>query len=253
MKSQLRFTPIRSVLALLIFVVTGPAMAKSHSDDQRQQHLQIAELQFAICDARPAQIVKAIGARISKREIRQTYYLETLERDLQAQGAIVRYRQTASGVKSSVKKAFELAGQIPKEIFEDYEAGCEVDAYLSRAKIGCSVKEIETEIGALSKAQKGFLRISGVGPDKWKAAKIFGPVRNESYDLEIDKTLFSLDLIFIPDGAVLSELSTRVPLADALGLQSRLVEMLRRSGLRLCETQEGVTKKILDHYLGAAT
>jgi hypothetical protein len=249
MKSQLWFTPIRSFLTLLILTSTSHVAAKSSVSDQVQQ----AELQFAICEATPAQIVKALRARVVKREIRQTYYLETPERDLQAKGAIVRYRQTAAGVKSSVKKTFELAGQIPHEIFDDYNAGCEVDAYLSRAKIGCSVKELDTEIGELSKAQKGFLRISGIGPDKWKAAKVFGPVQNDSYDLEIDKTLFALDLISIPSGAVLYELSTRVPLADALGLQGRLVEMLRISGLRLCETQEGVTKKILDHYLGPAT
>ncbi|RYZ79488.1 MAG: hypothetical protein EOP06_27095, partial [Proteobacteria bacterium] len=125
MKSQLWFTPFYSVLTLLILVGASNAFAKSGAADQVQQ----AELQFAICDATPTQIVKALGARVVKREIRQTFYLETPERDLQAKGAIVRYRQTTKGVKSSVKKTFELAGQIPNEIFEEYNAGCEVDAY----------------------------------------------------------------------------------------------------------------------------
>jgi hypothetical protein len=249
---------VTGVLAFFVFsqvAFASPSNGKLPAELQidAQDEIQQAELQFAICDSTPKQIVKSLAAEIVKRELRQAYYLETPDRALQARGVIVRYRESKSTVKSSVKKAFELAGEIPREIFADYGAGCEVDAYLSRAKIGCSVKEQDTELGHLSSVQKGFLRTSGVSSENWKAAKMYGPVRNDSYDLEINRARFALDLIYMPDGATLSELSIRVSLADALGTQSRLVEMIRRSGLRLCETQQGVTKKILDHYLGPAT
>lgn len=237
------------VAFILCDVFCGVAQAKSRT----AQEIQVAELQFAICGVTPAEIVKKLGAQVVKRELRQTYYLETLHRDLQKQGAIVRFRQTKKGVKSSVKKTFEISGEIPREIFDDFSAGCEVDAYLSRAKIGCSVKNDGTRLGELSQPQKGFLRLSGIEAETWKTAQLIGPVHNESFDLEIQESRFSLDLILIPNGDVLTELSTRVALADAFGLQGRLVEMLRASGLRLCDTQQGVTKKILDHYLGPAT
>ena len=247
MKTQLAWFFALGLMAQLFPVSAAIAGSREGVEIQR------AELQFALCQSTPVEIVDALGARVVERESRQAYYLETDQRDLQANGVVIRYRQTKRQIKSSVKKAFELVSQIPSTIGTNYGADCEVDAYLSRAKIGCSVKEKPAELGDLTDSQRRFLKLIGVSADVASRARIFGPVRHEALELAIGRDSFSLDVIHIPGGAVLSELSIRVPLADALGAQSRVVETLRQSGLVLCESQLGVTKKILDHYLGPAT
>ncbi len=215
-----------------------------------------AELQFSLCETNPQHVVERLGASMldgrGKKEMREVYYLETLTRDLQRRGAVMRFRETEKGIKSSAKFAYQYNEQIPDDEFDELDVNCEVDAYLSRAKIGCSVKHDPSELGKVSREQKKFFKKNGIDPQIWDETRLWGPVTDLDWSIEISGYLFSLDTFYLPTGQVFMELSVRVSLVDALQMQQQILARINAAQLQLCESQSGVTKKILDHYLGSA-
>ena len=215
-----------------------------------QAKIDVAELQFALCEADPTHVVDALSGKVSDREQRDVYYLETRGRDFERSGAVMRYRLNEKGVKSAAKVSFVQEQDIPTNEIKKFDPVCEVDAYLSRAKIGCSVKDNDQKVGTFSKDQKSFFKKAGIDASVIGRGQIWGPVRDVESTFKSGEIEFTLGTYYVAAGITEIELSTRVSTVDALGMQQRLLSLIYGAGLKLCPEQIGVTKKILDQFIG---
>ena len=210
-----------------------------------------AEVQFAICGETPATVQSKLAARSVDVEKRDVYFLETRDRALLKSGFVARFRESAKGIKSSLKRNFETLNQVPNAVTSQMGATCELDTYLERSKVGCSIKTHKVELGDFSGKQRRFLETAGLDLSVVKSAVLVGPVPNESYELLVQNQPYTMDIVHLSDGSNLMEVSFRVPIAQATQQLNRAARMLTDAKISLCPSQTGVTKKILDHYLGA--
>ena len=231
-----------SRVTLILLIVTGTISAQAKID--------VAELQFALCESDATHVIDALSGKVTNHEQRDVYYLETRGRDFERFGAVMRYRLNQKGVKSAAKFSFVTEEDIPKDELKQFHPVCEVDGYLSRAKIGCTVKHNDQKIGTLSKEQKAFLKKSGLVSSAIERAQLWGPVRDVESSFTSGDIDFTLGTYYVAAGVAEMELSTRVNLSDALGMQQRLISIIHGAGLNLCAEQIGVTKKILDQFIG---
>lgn len=238
------------LLASIVYSLNSNALAQ----DAHLSAVQVktAEVQFAICDETAESIKSKLSAQTIDSDTRKVYFYETNARDLQRNGFVARYRESDKGIKSSLKRNFETLSSVPEAVTTELGAKCELDTYPMRSKVGCSVKNDKVDLGEFSKKQRHFLSALGLDPIAVSNGTLVGPVLNESYELVVDQQSFTMDVVRLPDGTQLTELSFRTAVEKAESELRRAERMLTDAKITLCPIQVGVTKKILDHFLGAA-
>ena len=248
---------LRNIISFLFALFSLSAFSPSIGLCQSAARVKVAELQFSVCESDPLRVLKALDAKSIEKSERSVFYLETGDRILQQHAAVMRYRVSGREISSAAKRSFQSNRELPPDQFEKLDAECEVDGYLSRAKIGCKVKSNSQKLGEMSEDQRSFFKDAGIKVAFLKTAVLWGPVLDQEWEFTASGFDFSLGAYSQIQGGrqfastSIMELSARVPVADALPAQQAMFAVIQRAGLHLCEEQVGVTQKILDLLIPA--
>ena len=221
------------------------------------------ELKLTVPDAHQRSAVQALGMDPLEAEVRQVFFFDTPDLQLNQHGVIVRARRTTRGDDSVVK----LRPVVPSEISPELRAlkgfGVEVDAMPGgfvcsgrmRAKMRAG-KVKEAMAGTRSvrslfdKKQRAFYADcapSGISIDE---LTVLGPIlvmklkfSPSGYDGRLVAEVW-----LYPDGSRILELSTKAAINEAVEVTTRTRQFLEERGIDLTGEQQTKTKTALEFF-----
>jgi len=221
------------------------------------------ELKLTVPDENQRSAVQALQMDPLQAEIRQVFFFDTPDLQLNQHGVIVRARRTTQGDDSVVK----LRPVVPSEISADLRSlkgfGVEVDAMPGgfvcsgrmRAKMRAG-KVKEAMAGARSvkslfdKKQRAFFADCAPAGISLDELTILGPILVMKLKFPprgFDRLLVA-ELWLYPDGSRILELSTKAATTDAVEVAVRTRQFLQERGVDLTGEQQTKTKTALEFF-----
>ena len=239
------------------------------TDEQRAEVMELAsqsdsvELKLTVPDSERGKTVAALGMDPLNAQIRQVFFFDTADLDLNKSGVVARARRIQGKGDDSVVK---LRPVVPADIDEERRSshlGVEVDAmpggFVCSASLSAShgskaVKKVAAGSRPISSLftdeQQAFYRghaPEGLGLDD---LSVLGPItllKLKFSPKEYDGKLVA-ELWFYPDGSRILELSTKAAPADAFTVADELRAFLGTKGLDLSGDQQTKTKTALEFF-----
>lgn len=225
------------------------------------------ELKLTLPDEDQRTTVAALGIDALDAELRQVFFFDTPDLDLDRQGIVVRARRTQrKGDDSVVKLRPVVPGDLPADLRSLPEFGVEVDAMpggfvcsasFKHAMPEAPVRDVLTGGKALkklfSKGQRQFLADRAPDGPGFEDLVTLGPllvlkVRWRPPELEAHKLVGELWLF--PDGSRVIELSTKTTPGNALQLAAETRVYLEERGVHVGGEQATKTRKALEYFAG---
>jgi hypothetical protein len=224
------------------------------------------ELKLTVLEGRRAEAARALGFDIMDAQLRQVFFYDTPDLQLDQAGVVVRARRRQNDTGDTVVKIRPVdPSTLPAELRADPEFGVEIDAmpggYVCSASFKGSadnapIREVALGEGKIrklfSKRQRGFFRERAPDGIELDDLMILGPIptaraktRTEGYDRPIVGELW-----LYPDGSQVVELSTKTSPAEAFqaGLEWRA--FLERVGIDISGEQQTKTRTALEFFAG---
>jgi hypothetical protein len=253
--------------------LTAMSTATPRLDDQQLNELldlmsgaDSVELKLTLPDEDHRSTGRALGVDPLDAEIRQVFFFDTPDLDLDRQGIVVRARRTQrKGDDSVVKLRPIVPDQLSPEVRADPSMVVEVDAMPGGFVCSASYKGIPSAPvldivtggtplkKAFSKAQRKFLAEHAPDGPTLDDLVVLGPLTVLKLRLRPEALGRKLvgELWLFPDGSRVVELSTKSAPADALMAAAETRRYLMDSGVDLGGEQATKTRKALEFFAGA--
>jgi hypothetical protein len=250
--------------------VTAPAATPALSDEQLPELLSLlkdsdsVELKLTVPESGHYAAARALDMDPLGAQIRQVYFFDTPDLDLNRAGVVVRARRVQrKGGDSVVKLRPVVPAELPKKLRADAGFTVEVDAMpggyvcsgtLKRSVDNADVRAAVTGGAAakalFSKSQRAFLSEhapEGLGIDD---LSVLGPilVLKLKFEPEGFERKLVAELWLYPDGSHVLEFSTKCAPGEAFQAAAESRAFLTRRGVDLRGEQETKTKKALEFF-----
>ena len=251
--------------------VTTPRTAPVLSDDQLQEMIELikgadsVELKLSVPDADRRSTIVALGMDALDAFIRQVYFFDTPDLDLNRAGVVVRARRTQGRPDDSVVKLRPVVPEdLPPELRARDDFGVEVDALPGGYVCSASFKHKHDSADRVKETIAGEHRLSKLFSKHQRAfysehapkgleldgLSILGPVHvfklkfsPEGYDRKLVTELW-----FYPDASRILELSTKCEPNEAFQVAAETRAYLAGRGVNLFGEQETKTATALEFF-----
>jgi hypothetical protein len=256
-------------------MTTQQASRTPLSDEQLQEVIGLmkeadsVELKLSVPDADRRSTVGALGMDPLNAFIRQVYFFDTPDLDLDRAGVVVRARRTQGKPDDSVVKLRPVVpADLPPELRGLKEFGVEVDALPGGHVCSASFKHkhdstdvVKEAIGGerplsklFSKQQRAFFADHAPDGVELDELSILGPVHvlklkfsPEGYDRKMVTELW-----FYPDASRILELSTKCDPSEGFQVAAEARAFLASRGVNLFGEQETKTRTALEFFASEA-
>jgi len=206
-----------------------------------------AEVQINLC-SEPKQIARALTLQPAAGGATQAWYFDSAALELANRGVVVRLRLRPDDTELTVKIADQDCARPPAAAIAKADGKCEYDLHgpalkgavsLSRSLNAAQAQDLlagpRSLAAMLSPAQVAYLREVVRAWPLPDALETLGPVQIQSY--RTPGRPFVVETWRLPSGRGFAELSQKTGFEDARTLHATLVDMLKRSSVRVCEDQ----------------
>ena len=240
------------------------------TDEQQAEFLELAkdadsvELKLTVPEEHQASTASALGVDPLEAQIRQVFFFDTPELELDKAGVVVRARRIqGKGDDSVVKLRPVVPGELPSELRSSPSFRVEVDALpggfvcsgaLKRPLRATAVRSTlagERPLRKLfSKEQRAFYAAhapEGIALDE---LSVLGPIFVLKLRLEPEELGRRVvgEMWLYPDGSRVVELSTRCETSEAFQVAAEARAFLTKSGVDLSGEQQTKTRKALRYF-----
>jgi hypothetical protein len=222
------------------------------------------ELKLTVLEGRRAEAARALGFDLMDAQLRQVFFFDTPDLDLDKAGVVVRARRRQNDTGDTVIKIRPVdPASLPAELRAEPEFGVEIDAmpggYVCSASFKGSadnarIREVALGEGEtrklFSKRQRAFFQERAPDGIALDDLQVLGPIptmrvktRSEGYDRAIVGELW-----LYPDGSQVVELSTKTAPSEAFqaGLEWRA--FLETAGIDISGEQQTKTRTALEYF-----
>jgi hypothetical protein len=249
---------------------TAPAAGFSNEDLVRLLKLlegaDSVELKLTVPEPHQRSTVAALELDPLEAQIRQVFFFDTPELDLDAHGVVVRARRIQGrGGDSIVKLRPVVPSELPEELRLSGAFRIEVDALPGGFVCSGTLKRM-LDSGEVQRVLSGDRPLRKLYSKQQRAYFAAHAKGVELDDLSLLGPIFVLKLRFTPeelrrrlvaemwiypDGSRVLELSTRAATTDAFQVAAEARAFLTRRGIDLSGEQQTKTKKALEYFAGA--
>lgn len=240
------------------------------SDDELVALLELArkadsvELKLTVPAADHRAAISSLGLDPLEAQIRQVFFFDTPDLDLNAAGVVARARRIQGRAGDTVVKLRPVDPDgLPAELRVSPNLVVEVDAmpggYVCSASLktradAASVRDVALgkapARGVFSKEQRAFFAAHAPDGLKLKDLSVLGPIFVLKQNFEpagFDRRMVA-ELWFYPDGSRILELSTKCTAANAFQVAAEARSFLAEKGVTLDGRQETKTKAALTFF-----
>jgi hypothetical protein len=221
------------------------------------------ELKLTVPDEDRSSAAAALGADPLAARIRQVFFFDTPDLDLDRSGVVVRARRTQGAPDDTVVKLRPVApGDLPARLREREDFVVEVDGmpggYVCSGSFKGEAREPVSEVAAgrrplrklFSKPQRSFYADHAPEGIELDDLVVLGPVT--AFKLKLvppgfDRKL-AVELWLYPDGSRILELSTKCPPTDWLETATGAREALLALGIDVSGEQATKTRTALEYF-----
>ena len=251
------------------------ASIKDLSGEELQKVLDIVgaadsvELKLTLLESRRASVTRALGIDAMDAQIRQVFFFDTPDLDLNEAGVVVRARRRQNETGDTVVKIRPVDPvELPDELRHDSAFGVEVDAmpggYVCSASFKGSadndeikgVAQRDQKIRKLfSKAQRAFYEEHAPDGLKLDGLEVLGPIPTLRVKFQSDgyKRPMVGELWLYPDGSQVIELSTKSKPAEAFQAALEWRAFLEAKDIDISGEQQTKTKTALEFFTKAGS
>lgn len=194
------------------------------------------DLQFALCEPYSERLAEKLGFEKDPKKLVVSYFDDS-SASLTRAGVFLKIKEEEVEVVSEVKVVYAPFQVLPKGV------QCEVDRYGPKREKKCSLENESEEKPRWTMAQKAFAESKG--KIDWSALRAIGPFLEYRWKGEWDETEASLDVLVVPGGEPITELSVKVDLEDEEEHYREIISRLSRKRIELCPRQEGKIQRLL--------
>jgi hypothetical protein len=251
-------------------MATAADTRAAFSDDQLQELVALlegadsAELKLTVPDEHQSSTVRALDVDPLQAQIRQVFFFDTPDLQLDARGLVVRARRSQKkGDDSVVKLRPVVPAELPKSLRRSPDFSVEVDASPEAFVCSGSMKGVP-KAGSVRRATAGDLPIrklfskeqralfaehapEGVGLDE---LAVLGPLfvlKLKQSPPGYDRPLVG-ELWLYPDGSRILELSTKCAPDEAFQVAATTRAFLAAQGVHLDGEQQTKTRTALEYF-----
>jgi len=222
------------------------------------------ELKLTVPESEHFAVGRALGLDPLEAEIRQVYFFDTPDLDLNRSGVVVRARRVQGKAGDSIVKLRPVVpGELPAKLRNASGFNVEVDAMPGRFVCSGRLKERvtnrrvrEVALGdrplsrLLSKQQRELLDRHAPGDVDLDDLSVLGPILVLKLKFEPDgfDRRIVVELWLYPDGSRVLELSTKCDPAEAFQAAAESRAYLSERGVDLGGDQEAKTVKALEFF-----
>jgi hypothetical protein len=223
-----------------------------------------AELKLTIADDQKQSAIRALGMDPLDAQIRQVFFFDTPELDLDAHGVVVRARRIqGKGGDSIVKLRPVTPSELPEELRRSGAFRIEVDA-LPGAFVCSGTLKGTPDPADVTRAARGTLPLRKLfSKEQRQLFAAHAPQGIGLDDLVVLGPIFVLKLRYVPpnlgrklvaemwlypDGSRILELSTRAATNEAFQIAAETRAFLAERGVDLAGEQETKTRKALEYF-----
>jgi len=225
------------------------------------------ELKLTVPEAEQQSTVAALDLDPLEAQIRQVYFFDTPELDLDAHGVVVRARRIqGKGGDSIVKLRPVVPSELPEELRMSGSFRVEVDALPGgfvcsgtlkgspdSAKVRSAAKGMLPVRKLFSKEQRELFAAHAPQEIELDSLAVLGPIfvlKLRTLPPELDRKLVA-EMWTYPDGSRILELSTRAATNEAFQVAAETRAYLGSRGIELSGEQETKTRKALEYFAKA--
>lgn len=222
------------------------------------------ELKLSVPEDDHSSTTLALGLDPIEAQIRQVYFFDTPDLDLDAAGIVVRARRIQGGKADTVIKLRPVVPEdLPKEIRRSNSMKVEVDLMPGRFVASASMKglsdpeEVKQAVAGkldvkevFSKEQKDFFKQYRPGDVEFNDLVPLGPIltlKLKSPEEELGRELVA-EAWFYPDNSRILELSTKCKPDETFQVVAETRSFLARKGVDLDAEQKTKTKTALQYF-----
>ena len=238
------------------------------SDDELRELVSLiegadtVELKLTVPDEDRRSTVAALGLDPLEAHLRQVFFLDTPDLDLNSAGLVTRARRSQGRSDDSVVKLRPvIPAELPEDLRQNEHFGVEVDAlpggFVCSASFKGETSGVREAVAGerplsklFSKKQRAFYSEHAPEGIEIDDLTVMGPVNvlklkssPEGYDRKL-----VVELWLYPDGSRILELSTKCPPAEAFDVAARTRAYLSALGINLEGEQETKTRTALDFF-----
>ena len=245
-------------------------MARALSEQQLEEMMELlrgadtVELKLSIPAEHHRSTVVALGMDVMDAQIRQVFFFDTPDLDLDRAGVVVRARRVQGKVGDSVVKLRPVVpSELPKSLRKLPGFGVEVDAMPGGFVCSGRLKEV-ADNGLIRRATAGEVSLRKLFTDeqaalfkahapegiRFKDLSVLGPVlvlKLPFTPAELGQKLVA-ELWLYPNGSRILELSTKCLPADVLGVLAKTRHYLVEHGVDRSGDQQAKTKTALTFF-----
>jgi hypothetical protein len=205
-----------------------------------------------------------LGLDPIEAEVRQVYFFDTPDLDLNKAGVVVRARRVAGGAGDTVVKLRPVdPAAISKELRRSESFKTEVDVVpggfvcSGSFKGRCTAQEVRDAVAGkmpldqlFSKEQRAFYRAHAPRGIGFRSLATFGPtfvLKVRVWVKELDRRLV-VELWLFPDGSRNLEISTKAAPAEAFQVTAELKTYLAGAGIELTGNQQTKTRAAMEFF-----
>jgi len=240
------------------FLPTDEALATKADNATESQ----VEIKFTLPTAQVKKALSAFGLSDKKATTRGVTFYDDVDLGLFEAGLVLRSRKVKNGADDSTAKVRPLeAGDVDPSWFELEGWKCEEDRVGSKSVQSCSLTapQDEGEIDDVSNGERAVWKLysdnqelfaMSYGTDfEWDDLVALGPTDTRVWKVRVKgfERELTFERWFLPDGELL-EVSSKVGLAEAGGVQAKLATFLAKKGFDTTQTQETKTRRALEAY-----
>jgi hypothetical protein len=247
--------------------MAGPATPNLNDDQLRElvsllSDADTVELKLTVPDEDRRSTAVALGIDPLEARLRQVFFFDTPELDLNRNGLVARARRTQGRPDDTVVKLRPVVpGELAPEVRDREEFGVEVDAmpggFVCSASFKGETKKVKEGVAGerplsklFSKAQRQFFASHSPAGIELDDLAILGPVhvlKLKQYLEDLGRKL-AVELWLYPDGSRILELSTKCEPGEAFQVAAEARAALSERGINLLGEQETKTRAALDYF-----
>ena len=205
-----------------------------------------------------------LGLDPIEAEVRQVYFFDTPNLDLNKAGLVVRARRVAGGAGDTVVKLRPVdPAAISKELRRSESFKTEVDVVpggfvcSGSFKGRCAAQEVKDTVSGkmpldqlFSKEQRAFFRAHAPKGIELRSLATFGPtfvLKVRVWVKQLDRRL-TVELWLFPDGSRNLEISTKAAPSEAFQATAELKAYLAEAGIELTGNQQTKTRAAMEFF-----
>jgi hypothetical protein len=205
-----------------------------------------------------------LGLDPIEAEVRQVYFFDTPNLDLNKAGVVVRARRVAGGAGDTVVKLRPVdPAQIGKELRRSESFKTEVDVVpggfvcSGSFKGRCTAQEVRDAVSGkmpldrlFSKEQRAFFRTHAPKGIEIRSLATFGPtfvLKVRVWVKQLDRRLV-VELWLFPDGSRNLEISTKAMPSETFQVTAELKAFLAEAGIELTGNQQTKTRAAMEFF-----